>query len=201
MVAQGAGIQPLVSSEVLLHDARSIPSNYTGTYDTVITSPPYPNRISYIRELRPYMYWTDYLKTSEQAAALDWQTIGGTWGKATSLLATWESNGALPQYVYDIADKISAAKNKSAGLMARYVLKYFEDMLTHLTAVYSGLASGGRVFYIIGNSNFYSVTVPVERIYADIMQEIGFVNTKYEIVRKRNCNKQLYEFVVSAQKA
>lgn len=34
----------------------------------------------------------------------------------------------------------------------------------------------------------------------DIMTEIGFVHGKYEIVRKRNCNKQLYEFVVSAQK-
>lgn len=200
MIAHGASIQPLVPSEVLLHDARSIPNEYNGAYDTVITSPPYPNRISYIRELRPYMYWMDYLETSDQASELDWQTIGGTWGKATSLLATWKSDESLPQYVYDIADKISLADNKSAGLMANYVLKYFEDIKVHLKSMYSGLAPKGKVFYIIGNSSFYGVTVPSERIYVDIMHEIGFINAEYRIVRKRNCNKRLYEFVVSAQK-
>lgn len=201
MVAHGASIQPLVPSKVLHHDARSIPKECNGTYDTVITSPPYPNRISYIRELRPYMYWTDFLETSDQASELDWETIGGTWGKATSLLSTWKSDGTLPQYVYDIAKQIAAADNKSAELMANYVLKYFEDMRLHLSAVYDGLKSKGKVFYIIGNSNFYGVTVPAERIYVDLMKDIGFINADFRIVRKRNCNKQLYEFIVTAQKA
>lgn len=200
MVAKGALLQPRATSKVLLHDSRSIPAECYGAYDTVITSPPYPNRISYIRELRPYMYWLDYLKTSDQASDLDWQAIGGTWGRATSLLGTWKSDHSLPQYVYDIAEKISNADNKSAGLMANYVLKYFEDMQKHLSSVYAGLAAKGRVFYIIGNSNFYNITVPAEKIYVDMMTTIGFVDVEYHIVRKRNCNKQLYEFVVSGQK-
>lgn len=49
--------------------------------------------------------------------------------------------------------------------MANYVLKYFEDMQKHLSSVYAGLAAKGRVFYIIGNSNFYNITVPAEKIY------------------------------------
>lgn len=200
MVAKGALLQPRATSKVLLHDSRSIPAECYGAYDTVITSPPYPNRISYIRELRPYMYWLDYLETSDQASDLDWQAIGGTWGRATSLLGTWKSDHSLPQYVYDIAEKISNADNKSAGLMANYVLKYFEDMQKHLSSVYAGLAAKGRVFYIIGNSNFYNIAVPAEKIYVDMMTTIGFVDVKYHIVRKRNCNKQLYEFVVSGQK-
>ena len=200
MVAKGALLQPRATSKVLLHDSRSIPAECYGAYDTVITSPPYPNRISYIRELRPYMYWLDYLETSDQASDLDWQAIGGTWGRATSLLGTWKSDHSLPQYVYDIAEKISNADNKSAGLMANYVLKYFEDMQKHLSSVYAGLAAKGRVFYIIGNSNFYNITVPAEKIYVDMMTTIGFVDVEYHIVRKRNCNKQLYEFVVSGQK-
>mgnify|MGYP003261022924 FL=1 len=201
MVADGALLQPCAASKVILNDSRSVPIEYMGKYDTVITSPPYPNRISYIRELRPYMYWLDYLETSEQASDLDWKAIGGTWGKATSLLGTWKSNHLLPQYVYDIARKIANADNKSAGLMANYVLKYFEDMHSHLASVYAGLATNGEAFYIIGNSNFYGITVPAEKIYLDMMEEIGFTNVEYHIVRKRNCNKQLYEFVVSGQKA
>ena len=45
---------------ILEGDSRIL--QYEGRYDTVITSPPYPNRISYIRELRPYMYWLGFLE-------------------------------------------------------------------------------------------------------------------------------------------
>ena len=69
------------------HLSRELPSNY---YACVITSPPYPNRMSYIRELRPYMYWLGYLKDGRQAGELDWQAIGGTWGCATSKLTGWQ---------------------------------------------------------------------------------------------------------------
>lgn len=200
-IAKGALSQPRATSKILLHDSRSIPAECEKIYDTVITSPPYPNRISYIRELRPYMYWLDYLETSDQASDLDWRAIGGTWGKATSLLSTWESNHSLPQYVYDIAAKIASADNKSAGLMANYVLKYCEDMHQHLLSVYAGLKKQGRVFYIVGNSTFYGITVPVEEIYLDMMQKIGFTSLDCRTVRKRNCNKQLYEFVIAGQKS
>ena len=200
MIAHGASIQPLESSKILLHDSRSIPNEYFDIYDTVITSPPYPNRISYIRELRPYMYWMDYLKNAEQASHLDWNAIGGTWGKATSMLTNWKASRTLPSYVYDIAEDISKADNKSAHLMANYVLRYFEDINEHLNSIYHGLRNRGNVFYIVGNSSFYGITVPSERIYRDIMNNIGFINTSYKIVRKRNCNKQLYEFIITGHK-
>jgi hypothetical protein len=49
--------QPLLGHvQVYCGDARQIHSCLTTQYDCVITSPPYPNRMSYIRELRPYMY-------------------------------------------------------------------------------------------------------------------------------------------------
>ncbi|WP_322490103.1 hypothetical protein [Chloroflexus sp.] len=41
------------------------------TASLVITSPPYPNRMSYIRELRPYMYWLGYLNNGRDAGELD----------------------------------------------------------------------------------------------------------------------------------
>jgi len=202
MIADTAKISPKVASKVYNRDSKDLLTlDMLASYDTVITSPPYPNRISYIRELRPYMYWLDYLSSSDDASDLDWRTIGGTWGKATSLLASWdERTKKLPCYLYEIVEKIAAADNKSSKLMANYVLKYFSDMYEHLQAVYQGLQSGGKVFYIIGNSNFYGVTVPADRIYIDMMQDIGFVAADSRIVRKRNCNKQLFEYVVTARK-
>jgi len=201
MLSQTARIQPSVTPEIFNHDSKSIPPELKNAFDTVITSPPYPNRISYIRELRPYMYWLDFLTSSEQAGIMDWNTIGGTWGSATSRLAEWTGDDIpLPGYLYDIVGQISRAENKSSLLMANYVHKYFNDMAVHLSGIYEKLSVGGRIFYIVGNSSFYGVAVPSEILYADIMESIGFQNISYKIVRKRNCNKCLYEYVVSAEK-
>ena len=201
MIAKTAKIQPTVTPTVYHCDSKKIPFELTNAFDTVITSPPYPNRISYIRELRPYMYWLDFLSSSEQASVMDWNTIGGTWGSATSRLSTWTCDDTqLPSYLYDIVGQINRADNKSAPLMANYVHKYFNDMAIHIKSVYEKLSKGGQVFYIVGNSSFYGVTVPSEILYADIMTSVGFNNATYKIVRKRNCKKCLYEYVISAEK-
>ncbi|MBR1560014.1 MAG: DNA methyltransferase [Clostridia bacterium] len=199
-MAETLQVQP--SAAVRIYNADSTALKEDGIrFDTVITSPPYPNRISYIRELRPYMYWLDYLSSADEASDLDWATIGGTWGTATSRLSSWKAKTeAIPSYILETADRIAEADNKSAGLMANYVLKYFDDMALHFQTVFRHIASGGTVHYIVGNSNFYGNTVPSERAYADMLHSAGFVDAQYRVVRKRNCNKALYEYLISAKK-
>ena len=201
MIANTISKQPKAKVIVEQRDSMYIPGEMGGKYDTLITSPPYPNRISYIRELRPYMYWLDYIRTSDDASDLDWGTIGGTWGAATSKLATWEKKtDLLPDYLFDIAKSISSADNKSAGLMANYVLKYFDDIAIHMKSAYETIKDGGTVHYIVGNSSFYGNMVPSDDIYKTILSTVGFKDEKSVIVRKRNCNNALYEYWISARK-
>jgi hypothetical protein len=47
---------------VLLMDARTLEGLEPACYSSVITSPPYPNRMSYVRELRPYMFWLGFCR-------------------------------------------------------------------------------------------------------------------------------------------
>lgn len=201
MIGKSLYLQPTAAVNISIQDSLQIKSTDIQTFDTLITSPPYPNRLSYIRELRSYMYWLDYLKSSDDASNLDWQAIGGTWGAATSRLAMWEQKSdMIPSYLLEITDTIAKAGNKSAKLMANYVLKYFTDIASHMRSAYEAIKPGGSVHYIIGNSSFYNNLVPSEKLYVDILSKAGFSNAKYEIVRKRNCNKSLYEYWVSAQK-
>lgn len=201
MIANTVSEQPKAHVIIENKDSMYIPAEMTEKYDTLITSPPYPNRISYIRELRPYMYWLDYIHVPDDASDLDWGTIGGTWGSATSKLTTWEKKtDLLPDYLFDIAERISTADNKSAGLMANYVLKYFDDIAMHMKATYATIKDGGTVHYIVGNSSFYGNTVPSDEIYKSILSTVGFTNEKSVVVRKRNCNKALYEYWISAKK-
>lgn len=201
MIADTITEQPRASVLIENRDSIHIPNEISGQFDTVITSPPYPNRISYIRELRPYMYWLDFLHTPDEAGLLDWRTIGGTWGKATSNLATWKmKTDLLPDYLFSITERISSAENKSAGLMAKYVLKYFDDIAMHMRSVFASIKNGGTIHYIAGNSSFYGNVVPSDEVYKSILSAVGFKGAKSVIIRKRNCNKTLYEYLISAKK-
>ena len=186
--------------QIFLCDARRLctrlePNHYT----FVITSPPYPNRMSYIRELRPYMYWLGYLQNGRDAGELDWQAIGGTWGCATSNLGKWKpENDTRISYedFYTILDGIA----QTSELLSRYVHKYFYDMVEHSNELFSVVKPGGSVHYIVGNSKFYNVMIPVESIFAKIFESVSFINISIRTIRKRTSKKELFEFVVSAQK-
>ncbi|PJF41436.1 MAG: SAM-dependent methyltransferase [Chloroflexi bacterium] len=183
---------------VFLHDSRQVMLNGDKRYDAVITSPPYVNRMSYIRELRPYMYWLGYLKKAREAGELDWQAIGGTWGIATSRLNDWQPDDTadnIPQ-LKSIVDEIA----QSSEVLSRYVHKYFADIAAHFANLNQVVKPGGKLYYIIGNSKFYDTLVPVEQIYADLMEQHGFIDVQIKTIRKRNSKKELYEFLVSAQK-
>lgn len=199
-VVQTASDNPPGVARVALGDSRDTRSAVDGTFDLVVTSPPYPNRMSYIRELRPYMYWLGYLNEAREAAELDWAAIGGTWGFATSNLSTWKRSAASfsTDYFEAALTGIAGADNKNGRLLSNYVAKYFEDMHAHLASLRSVLSPGARLHYIVGNSTFYGTLLPVERLYADMLTDLGFEAAAFEPIRKRNSKKELFEYDVTA---
>lgn len=197
-----AADNPSGTASVIPGDSRSVSNVVSGKYDLLITSPPYPNRMSYIRELRPYMYWLGFLSNGRDAGDMDWSAIGGTWGVATSRLAEWQrsSDGFYPRYFETILSRIRKADNKSGVLLSNYVAKYFEDMWHHIKDVANVMNAGGIVHYIIGNSRFYDTVVPVEQLFGDMLTEAGFSDARITRIRKRNSKKELYEYDVSARR-
>ncbi|MDE0042350.1 MAG: DNA methyltransferase [Candidatus Poribacteria bacterium] len=198
-VLSSASDNPVGSAEVINGDARFLNKLVNRKFNLVITSPPYANRMSYIRELRPYMYWMGFLNKTKEAGELDWQAIGGTWGIATSRLSRWERSGDSfrPAYFAEILNSMNRNENKNGSVLSKYVDKYFEDIWTHLNSLRTVMASYGRVHYIVGNSTFYGVLLPTEKIYADMLRELGFSEIKVKTLRKRNSKKELFEFDVS----
>jgi hypothetical protein len=189
------------TGRVVLGDARQ--AGPLGPCDLLLTSPPYVNRMSYIRELRPYMYWLRFLDRASDAGDLDWTAIGGTWGSATSRLNDWSPPGRLPPVEQELAEVralISRDGGKNGPLLATYVAKYFHDMGAHFSAAFKQVRSGGTVTYIIGNSTFYGHLVPAERWYAALLSEAGFTGVQITTLRKRNSNAALYEYEVTASR-
>ncbi len=199
-VLAGARERPRSRATVLEGDARTLAPLGRRRFDRVITSPPYPNRMSYVRELRPYMYWTRHLVQAREAGELDWRAIGGTWGIATSRLKNWERTfGQIPTRLAHVLTKIRAAHPRNGPLLAAYLDRYFEDAERHLKALHPHVARGGEIHYVVGNSTFYGELVPVEELYAELMETAGFRSAEVVTLRKRNSKRDLYEFRVSAR--
>lgn len=200
-VLQGATENPTGSSLVVLGDSRNAAGVVDGKFDFVVTSPPYANRMSYIRELRPYMYWLGYLVNGRDAGELDWSAIGGTWGIATSRLADWaRADEHFKSKKLDcVVSKIAHADNKNGALLANYVAKYFDDMWAHFKGLAPVLTQGAEIHYIVGNSTFYGQLVSTEIFYGEMLASLGFNNIECRPIRKRNSKKELVEFDVIAR--
>ena len=200
-VLGGASENPSGSASVVLGDSRSLRKVLAGPFDLVITSPPYANRMSYIRELRPYMYWLGFLDNGRDAGELDWTAIGGTWGIATSRLNDWERSERQFEnpHLNDVIQTIAHADNKNGAVLAKYVAKYFDDMWAHFCGLPELLASGAEIHYIVGNSTFYGTLVSTERLYTEMLSELGFSHIECRPIRKRNSKKELIEFDIVAQ--
>ena len=200
-VTESARYNPQGSVSVVLGDSRRVENCFDEPFDLVVTSPPYANRMSYIRELRPYMYWLGYLQNGREAGELDWKAIGGTWGVATSRLAKWQraADVRLPAELLEVVGQIARSGRSNGSILAAYVEKYGEDVAQHLASVGRVLRTGARAHYIVGNSVFYGVLVPIEQVYAALMRSVGFDSVDVRPIRKRNSKKELVEFCVSGR--
>jgi hypothetical protein len=145
------------------------------------------------------MYWTKFLTEAKEAGEIDWIAIGGTWGIATSRLLSWKAEEEyLPKELFSVVEKIKISDGKNAALLAIYVLKYFHDMHLHLSSLRQILKDGAQLHYIVGNSTFFGNMVDTAVLLSESMRMLGYKGIHSEIIRKRNCNKALYEYCISA---
>ena len=160
----------------------------------VITSPPYPNRFSYARETRPHLFFFDFIEDALAVGQLETDAIGGTWGKATSVL----SGGVLPanSLVRSLLAPFTRDIDSAGSLMASYVTKYFNNVYEHAYEISRVCGGRCRLAYVIGNSKFFGHPLPSDEILAGIFGHFGFELERIDRMRRRQSKTGLYEAVV-----
>jgi hypothetical protein len=167
----------------------------------VITSPPYPNRYSYVWNTRPHLYFFDFITKAKDASELDMKTIGGTWGAATSMLQKGviePMNEAVDRVVSPVIHEIRQKDN----LMANYVIKYFNLLAKQIIELEKLPQSRMRCAYVVGNSRIKEVYVETDVLLGRLFEELGLgYETKLvDRIRKRNSGKDLHESIVYSWK-
>jgi hypothetical protein len=161
--------------------------------DFIITSPPYPNRYSYVHQTRPQLHFMELLEDIRQATEIDLRAVGGTWGRATSILQ--KELIEPPAEIRPHLSYYGELQGKSV-LMCNYATKYFADLWRHVRAVKELRREGLRCAYVVGNSRLSGVEIFTEVILAKIFEGEGFEVEKIVSFRKRGGRQRLYETAV-----
>ncbi len=163
-------------------------------FSAVITSPPYPNRFSYARETRPHLFFLDLVESAAAVGRMETEAIGGTWGKATSVL----QGGIAPKnrLIERLLEPYFSEMPAREALMASYVAKYFNDFFDHAAGIAEVCKSESRLAYVIGNSKFYGRPLPSDQLLAAVFDHFGFGLERIDRMRKRQSKTGLHESVV-----
>lgn len=178
-------------TRMLLGDSTKIGELELGCIDRVITSPPYPNRVSYVHTTRAQLFFMDLIDSATEATDLDCSTIGGTWGRATSILEKGiiEPNPKIAEILQPTIADLRPKNN----LMCNYAVKYFNLMDDHIRSLREVVNDDFRGAYVVGNSTLSGVEIITETLLAQIFSANGFKVDKILVFRKRGGRKKLYE--------
>lgn len=182
-----------LNSIVLGNSTDNLRGQVEGYFDFVITSPPYPNRYSYIHQTRPQLHFMEVLYDVKQATEIDLKAVGGTWGRATSILQNQLIE--VPSEIKSYLCYYDQLRDRSV-LMCNYATKYFIDMWLHIKSLKEIKSAKFGGAYIVGNSRLSDIDIFTETILAKLFRHEGFEVDKIISFRKRGGKKRLYETAI-----
>jgi hypothetical protein len=161
-------------------DCRDLPDSYREQFDVAITSPPYLNGTNYIRNTKLELVLLGFVSATAELGGL---RDAGVRGGITQASTSRGAGHSVPA-VEDVAAELdSCAADKRIPHMVR---AYFSDMREVLVSVYESLTPGGQFFLDIGDSKFYGVHVPTDRLLADVARSVGFEVERHAIIARRH---------------
>jgi len=176
--------QPNGTGEWKIHqlDARKI-NELFGTYDGLITSPPYPNRHDYSR-----IFHIELLSlglSEKDVFALRHNSIRShvEARKPVNKPNVFQTPKLLMQCLDSLPED---ADSRIAPMLSGY----FEDMFMCLKSAYDVLNPGSPCVFVVGNVRHAGVSVPVDEILVDVGKQVGFRFDKGWVARLRGNSAQ-----------
>jgi len=167
----------------LIHDDARRLEHLQGTFDLVLTSPPYPNRHDYSR-----IFHVELL-----SLGLDESEVKRF--RRTSLRSHVEaaapqvhaSDYQLPPKLQDVLSALPEHADKRIPAMLK---GYFEDLYLTLKALHPRLKRGAICAFVVGNVRHAGVMIPTDEILVQIGEQASYAFEKAWVARLRGNSAQ-----------
>ena len=176
----GGSLQLIMGS--CLEELRRLP---TGSYDMVVTSPPYANRYDYTRTYALELAWLGYdqeafsaLRQSLLSATVENKSkrkwLGKIYGDSTiaeTAFGMYEAQDAIHEVLTILNGR---AKELGNPHVIRLLEGYFLEMGVVIAELGRIVKPGGTVIMINDNVQYHGEEVPVDLILSDFAEQSGF---------------------------
>jgi SAM-dependent methyltransferase len=160
-------------------DCRDIADSYDQAFEVAVTSPPYLNGTNYVRNTKLELFLLGFVDTEDDLGPL---RHAGVTGGITQAATSREIRNRIPEVEVVATALDGVARDMRIPHLVR---AYFSDMLEALRAVFRSLVDGGVFVLDIGDSKFYGVHVPTDRLIAQLAEEVGFVIEEDRVIARR----------------
>ncbi len=172
----------------ILGDARKI-NIEDKSVDLVITSPPYLNRNNYISQQKAELSFLDLVHSEEQYKSLVQSTIRSHTDADLKNIEV-----SISPYV----DKLIANMEFNEGnnkSIKKMIVGYFNDLDKTLEEMHRVLKKDGKCAFVVGNTRWGGVVVPVDHLLANFAELRGFrVKSIFVTRMKGNSPQQMKQF-------
>jgi len=174
--------------QILLGDAKTFKLE-KNSIDFVITSPPYLNRNNYIAQQKAELSLLSLVKNQVEYKKL----VRSTFRSHTDSDLDLNISEALPE-----VQKIISAMELTDGnnsKIPQMIAGYFFDLEQNLVNLFNVMRRGGRAAFVVGNSRWGGVVVPVDHLLLLLAEKQGFKAEKIFVTRmKGNSPQQMKQF-------
>lgn len=166
-------------SHFVAADCRQVPDEFNEAFELAITSPPYLNGTNYFRNTKIELWMLGFMQSEHELSQFR--------NRAVCAGINNVSKGRPVHKVFSEVEEVAQRLDEGAGdkripLLVRH---YFSDMSDVMASVYRTLEPGGRFVFDIGDSKFYGVHVPTDRLLESIARGTGFDVESSAVLAKR----------------
>lgn len=166
-------------TEFISDNAKSISKNYYNTVDLVITSPPYVNGTNYFRNTKLELWILDFISKETDLKVYREQAITAGINNV-SVNNKINPLDIVEPYAKQL-DKLSTDKR-----IPKMIRAYFSDMNVVFKNFNLLLKNNGRIYFDIGDSEYYGIHIPVDELIVSIANSNGFKLIECKLLRKRH---------------
>ena len=157
--------------------------------DFIITSPPYLNRNNYIAQQKAELDFLKFINNQDDYRRL----VKSTFRSNTDSKLPSSSISTMPE-IQVIVNSLQLKESNNQKI-PHMICGYFEDMKILLLELFRLLKKGGRCAFVVGNTRWGGVVVPVDHLVMKIAEQIGFKPEQILVTRlKGNSPQQMKKY-------